>query len=126
MNFFYAVLYPWEKFIGGFLKYELKANGDVEFIFKHSQYIDRHFCNLFRDKEGGACCADKSRTIVNKLLEFYATGKKIEFDYEAEYTYHLPKNIFKNHDGIIEFYVGLKNLLYGSPQKYLEALRKVL
>lgn len=125
-EFFYAVLYPWEKFVGGFLKSSLKANRDVEFIFKHSQYIDRHFCNLFREKEGSACCADKSRTIVNRLLEFYTTGKKIDFNYDAEYTYHLPKKIFKNHDQIVEFYEGLKNFLYGNPQKYLEALKVVL
>jgi hypothetical protein len=125
-EFFYAVLYPWDKFISGFLKSTLKANRDVEFLFKHSQYIDRHFYNLFGKYEGSACSADKSRTIVNRLLKFYATGEKIEFDYEGEYTYHLPKKIFKSHDHIVNFYEGLKSLLYGNPQKYIEALKVVL
>lgn len=124
-EFFYAILYPWEKFISGYLKSTLKANRDVEFIFTHSQYIDRHFYNLFGKYEGSACSADKSRTIVNRLLEFYATGKRIEFDYESEYIFHLPKKIFKEHDLIVEFYEGLKNLLYGDPTKYLMALNKV-
>jgi len=125
-EFFYAVLYPWDKFISGFLKSVLKANKDVEFIFKHSQYIDRHFYNLFGIYEGSAYSADKSRTIVNRLLEFYATGKKIDFDYDVEYTYHLPKKIFKSHDHIVDFYEGLKSLLYGSPQKYMGALKAML
>lgn len=125
-EFFYAVLYPWEKFISGFLKSTLNANRDVEFIWKHSEFIYRHFRNLFEKYEGSACCADKSRTIVNRLLKYYANGEKIEFDYDAEYTYHLPKNIFKSHDHIIVFYEGLKSLLYGRPEKYLEALKVVL
>ena len=125
-EFFYAVLYPWDKFISGFLKSVVKANTDVEFIFKNSNYIDRHFCKLFEKYEGSACSADKSQTIVNRLLEYYMTGNKIDFDYEAKYTYHLPKKIFKSHDHIISFYEGLKLLLYGDPQKYLEALKLVL
>ena len=125
-EFFYAILYPWDNFISGFLKSTLNANRDVEFIFKHSQYIDRHFYNLFDKYEGSACSADKSRTILNRLLEFYATGKKIDFDYDGEYTYHLPKKIFKSHDHIVEFYEGLKSLFFGNPQKYLEVLKVVL
>lgn len=125
-EFFYAVLYPWEKFISGFLKSTLNANRDVEFIWKHSEFIDRHFRNLFEKYEGSACCADKSRTIVKRLLKYYDNGEKIEFDYEAEYTYHLPKKIFKSHDHIVQFYEGLKSLLYGRPEKYIEALKVVL
>lgn len=125
-EFFYAILYPWEKFISGYLQSELKANSNVEFIFKHSQYIDRHFANLFIKYEGGTCSSDKSRTIVNRLLQFYATGEPIEFNYGAEYTYHLPKIIFKNHQDIIDFYEGLKSLLYGHPEKYLESLKKII
>jgi len=125
-EFFYAVLYPWEKFISGFLKSTINANKDVEFIFKNSQYIDRHFCNLFEKYEGSACCADKSRTIVNRLLKYYQEGEEIVFNYEAEYTYHLPKKIFKSHDHIIQFYESIKSLLYGNPEKYLEALKVVL
>lgn len=125
-EFFYAVLYPWEKFISGFLKSTLNANRDVEFIWEHSEFIDRHFKNLFEKYEGSACCADKSRTIVNRLLKYYSSGERIEFNYDSEYTYHLPKKIFKNHDHIVDFYEGLKSLLYGNPEKYIKALKAVL
>lgn len=124
-EFFYAVLYQWDKFISGFLKSTLNANKDVVFIYKNSRYIDRHFQELFQKYEGSACSADKSRTIVNRLLKFYSTGSPIDFCYDGEYTYHLPKKIFKNHGQIISFYEGLKALLYGRPQKYIEVLSAI-
>ena len=125
-EFFYAVLYPWEKFISGFLKTKLKASDEVVFIYKNSQYIDRNFAELFRKFEGLACSADKSRTIVKAILNFYTTGEKINFDYDGEYTYHLPEKIFKNHDDIIMFYRGLKNLMSGNSLVYLESLKKLI
>ena len=125
-EFFYAVLYPFEKFISGFLHTELEgANRDVIFIYKNSQYIDRSFAQLFQKYEGHACSSDKSRTIVNRLVQFYQTGKKIEFDYDAEYTYHYPKKIFKTHDHIVLFYEGLKSLQYGDNRKYFEAIKTI-
>ena len=124
-EFYYAILYPFDKFISGFLKSKIKANKDVQFIWRHFEFLDRHFRNLFEKYEGSDCCADKSRTIVNRLLKYYNDCDKIEFNYESEYTYHLPKKIFKNHDDIIQFYEGLKSLFYGRPDKYLEALKLV-
>lgn len=125
-KFYYALLYPWKKFISGYLKVVLNANEDVEFIYTNYNFINNHFCKLFTTYEGSPFSADKSRTVVLQLLMFYEKGEKIEFDYSAEYTYHLPKKIFKTHDEIIEFYQGLKSLLYGNPQKYLEALRGLM
>lgn len=125
-EFFYAVLYPFENFISGFLHTELKtANRDVIFIYKNSQYIDRSFAQLFIKHEGSACSSDKSRTIVNRLVQFYQTGTKIEFNYDAEYTYHYPKTIFKTHDHIVLFYEGLKDLQYGDNRKYFEAMKVI-
>ncbi len=125
-EFFLGVLYPWEKFISGLLKTSFGDNSDVEFIYRNSQFIDHHFNNLFSKYEGMACCSDKSRMIVKRLVDFYISGEKIEFDYDAEYTFHLPKKIFKNHDDIVGFYEGLRGLNYGNPTKYLEELKKVL
>lgn len=125
-EFFYAVLYPWEKFVSGFLKSNISSNRDIEFIWKHSEFIDRHFRNLFEKYEGSACCSDKSRTIVNGLLSYYTSGELIEFDYSTEFTYHLPERIFKSHDHIISLYEGLRSLLYGHPERYIKALKLVL
>lgn len=125
-DFFYAVLYPWEKFIGGYIKNTISTNRNVEFIYENSQFIDSHFKNLFVKYEGSACSADKSRTIVRRLLDFYLNGNKIDFNYDQEYTYHLPEKIFKEHQDIVDFYEGLVSLKYGNPEKYLISLNKVV
>ncbi len=73
-----------------------------------------------------ACCADKTRTIIKRLIDFYENGIRIEFDYTQEYTFHLPKIIFKIHEDIIEFYEGLKFLQNtGNPLKYLNAIKNL-
>lgn len=125
-SFYFAVLYPWKKFINGILGSVVSDNDDVKFIYKNSQYIDRHFKRLFERFEGVGCSADKSRTIINSLIYHYKTGNKIEFDYDAEYTFNLPQKILKLHNDIVSFYEGLKNLYYADSRKYLEELKKIL
>lgn len=125
-EFYIAVLYPFEKFIRGFIKSEIANNDDVVFIITNSRFIENNFQRLIEDKEGMGCCADKSRTIMMRLIDFYTTGNKIVFNYEAEYTFHLPKTVFKTHDHIVMFYEGLKSLWHGNNQKYLQVLLTVL
>jgi len=125
-EFFYSVLYPFDNFIEAYLKMNVSNNEDVIFIIKNSNFIENNFSNLIINKEGSACSSDKSGTIMNKLINYYKTGEKITFDYDAEYTYHLPKTIFKTHEHIIMFYIGLKKLFYGDNKKYIEALKIIL
>lgn len=125
-EFFYAVLYPFEQFISGYIKSTMANNRDVVFIIKNQNYIEHNYAKIIETQEGSACSADKSRTIMRSLVNYYTSGKEISFNYEQEYTYHLPKKVFKTHDQIINFYEGLKNLWYGDNRKYLEALTKVL
>lgn len=125
-NFFYSIQYKFEQFTSGLLRKELNASNDVVFIFQHYKFIDTHFAKLFTDIEGRSCSSDKSRTIVESLVEFYATGKTIEFNYDQQYTFHLPKTIFKTHESIISFYKALQSLYYGNPQKYFDECRKLM
>ncbi len=122
-GFFYAVLYPFEQFISGFVKSKIANNRDVVFIIQNQKFIEHNFARIIEEKEGSPCSADKSRTIMRSLLNHYKSGQKITFNYEQEYTYHLPKKVFKTHDHIIKFYEGLKFLWYGDNKKYLEALQ---
>ena len=124
-KFFYAVLYPFDQFISGFVKSKIANNSDVVFIIKNQNYIENNFARIIEQKEGSPCSADKSRTIIKSLLNYYKNGQKITFNYQQEYTYHLPKEVFKTHDHIIKFYEGLKSLWYGDNKKYLEALQIV-
>ena len=125
-EFHVAVLYQWDKFIRGLLKQALNANKDVEFIYKNYRYIEMHLINLFQRYEGSFACADKTRTVINSLVEFYTIGNKIEFNYEGEYTYHLPRKILTTHEEIIGYFEGLRGVYYGYPQKYLEELQAII
>jgi len=116
------LLYPFETLVSGLINVEISNNDDVEFIYKHSQFVERHFQRFIENLEGSACCADKSGIIIRRLVKWFLKNEKIEFDYAQEYTYHLPKKIFKTHDEIIQFYQGVKSLYYGNPIKYMQAL----
>lgn len=121
-QFYFAILYPFSQFIDGLIQVELKGDHNVQFIMKCSRFIENNFVKLIETHEGSACSADKSRTIMKSLLNFYLKGDKIEFNYEQEYTYHLPKKIFKTHDSIIEFFEALYSLYYGNGDKYIKAM----
>lgn len=125
-EFFYMILYPFQKFIEEFIKAEVADNDDVAFLYRNSQFVERQFESLIKMKEGSACCADKSGTIMKRLIKFYTTGEKIEFDYNAEYTYHLPKNIFKTHESIVDFYKAIKHLWYGNGAEYFKEIHKLM
>lgn len=119
---YHFIIYPFNKFMKGFVKTEIAENNDVAFLYSNSKFIENHFRNMIIKYEGSACCADKSRTIMKCLINYFLTDSEINFDYKAEYTYHLPKIIFTNHVDIIEFYEALRALWYGNPLKYLQVL----
>lgn len=125
-DFYIGLIYPHEQFVSGLIKSEISKNNDVLFILKHSRFIEQNYRYWVEKIEGSACCADKTRTILRRLFEFYKNGTKIEFDYNAEYTFHLPKVIFKTHESIVEFYEGVKSLNYGNPTRYLNALKSLI
>lgn len=101
------------------------TNQDVVFIFQNSQFVERHFRYFIEKIDGRAYSADRSRTIIKALVATFSTGEDISFNYEQEYTYHLPEKVFRTHQDIIEFYQGVKNLFYGNPDKYLLAVKKI-
>lgn len=122
-DFYLGLIYPHEQFITGLIKSEISKNNDVIFIFNNYKTIEHHFRYWIEKIEGCACCADKSKTIINRLLKFLIDGTEIVFDYNGEYTFHLPKIIFKNHKSIFDFYEGVKSLHYGNPTKYLNSIK---
>jgi hypothetical protein len=125
-EFYYGLIYPHEQFINGLIKSEISPNKDVGFILKNSHFIENNFRYWIEKVEGSACCADKTRIIIRNLIDFYKTDNKIDFDYNQEYTFHLPKVVFKNHESIVEFYEGIKSLYYGNPTKYLLCLKNLI
>lgn len=125
-EFYFFLMYPYEKFLRGLITKEVSDNDNVIFILLNYNFIDRHFNNLFEKYEGSFGCADKSRTMIKHLIKFYKGDiQKIEFDYEQKYTYHLPQTIFLNHDEIINFYEALVSLKMGNGDKYVEIMNQI-
>ncbi len=124
-HFHLFMTYPIERFVDGMLSREMPQSRDGQFLFKEAGFIESHFEKLIDKHEGGACCADKSRSIMRALARYFLKGQPIAFDYTQEYTYHLPKLIFKTHDDIVGFFEALKHLYFGSPDLYLNALQKI-
>ena len=124
-DFYFGLLYPYNKFINGLIKSTISKDYNVRFLLKNSQYFEHHFRYWIEKIEGIMCCADKTRTILRSIFNYYTDNKKIKFDYEGEYTYHLPKFIFTEHQDIIDFFDAIKHLYYGNPEKYLIEIKKL-
>jgi len=125
-DFYIMMIYPYEKFLKGLIQVEISKNDEVKFLLLQYNFVEYQFQKIIVDVEGSACSADKSRTIMRRIFDWLNKGEKIEFNYEGEYTYHLPKTVFTTHEEITEFYDGVKNLYYGHYQKYLIELKKVM
>jgi len=93
---------------------------DLKFLANNYYYVERHFRNIFTHFEGNFACADKSRTVINKLFKHYKNGEEIEFDYDAEYTYHLPQAVMRDPKDVIEFYQAVKRLHDGHYDLYIK------
>ena len=114
-----------DMFLNGFIAQKFGNNNDIKFTLLNHRFLERHFLIWIKKHEGSSCSADKSRAIMRGLLKFHQTGEKIVWDYDGEYTYHLPKKVFRSHENIIRFYHALKSLFYGNPEKYLVYLRNI-
>ncbi|WP_315922859.1 hypothetical protein [Mesorhizobium sp. SP-1A] len=101
---------------------EARENSDISFLIKQYDFVYHHLEQLFTKFEGHACCVDKTRTVLARLLLNKACGARIEFDYNGEWTYHIPKKILTSHDAVIEFFDAMINLYYGRHEKYLAML----
>jgi hypothetical protein len=108
------LLRPFEDVVDGLLASELPSCEDAQFLFKHSQFIERHVEAIIRQYEGAPCCADKARTVVRHLLGYWKSGDVITFDYTQKYTFHLPEKVLVTHDEIVQFFDALKRLYYGN------------
>ncbi|MFK5949540.1 MAG: hypothetical protein QM500_12310 [Methylococcales bacterium] len=124
-DFFMCLLYPFSGFIDGLLS-EVTNSHKAQFFLKHGEFVERHFNELINKYEGMPCCSDKSRVIMRALIAFHMNGKKIAFNYEQEYTYHLPKIIFKDHNQIVDFADALHSLYYGHSELYIKSLAEIM
>lgn len=120
--FYFALIYPVSNVINGLLSMHMGGAKEAKFLFTHYNFVEGHFRTQLEQIEGHACVADKARTIIRHLVYTLVLGKKIEFDYSQEYTFHLPKVLFKTQDENVEFFKSLMHLYYGNPDAYLKQL----
>lgn len=125
-DFYFTLIYPLDRLIDGLLARALPESEPARFIMRNSEFVENQFVKLIERFEGGACSADKSRTIMASLLFSLITGKTIVFDYQQRVTYHLPKVVFTTHEEIMAFFDGIHRLYYGRSDAYVNALAKVL
>ena len=124
-RFFFALQYPFKRIVESLLKRELPNSHEARFIFEHSQFVENQFKTLIVHYEGSGCSSDKSSTVLKSLLRFFVEGKEIAFNYEQEYTFHLPVKVFRTHDEIVTFFKAVQRLHHGQPDLYIAALAQI-
>ncbi len=123
-QFYFSLRYPLDKVMDGLLA-DVTQSPEACFLLKNSRFVEPHFQRLIEEREGAACSADKSRTIMRALLRFYMTGENIHFSFDQKFTYHLPKTVFTTQDEIVGYFMGLYRLYYGQPGMYISMLAKI-
>lgn len=121
-DFHIYLQYPYEQFLECLIDNQLKISMKAKYFLLNIHFFENHITRVIERIEGSTCSVDKSRTIVSGIYSFLAYDRKIEFNYEGEYTYHLPRQILKTHDEIIKYYEALDDLYWGKEIKYLEFL----
>ncbi len=101
-----------------------KKSGAV-FLALQYEFVYAHFSKLIEKEEGVPCSDDKVGTIIRALFHHLKNGDAIAFNYEQQYTFHLPKKIFKTQAEIVGFFEGLHRLYYGDPERYLKEMSKM-
>lgn len=125
-RFFFALGYQLQKVIDAVVEGEFPQNQNAQFLMANAHFIESHLDKIFTKFEGMACSHDKTKTVMKALLRFFTTEKRIEFNYDGEYTYHLPKKVLRDHDSIIAYFTGLHHLYYGNPDRYLVAMQGII
>lgn len=125
-EFYFGLIYPFHKFMKGLIETEISRKDKIKFLLLNSRFIENQFNKIIVDIEGSACSSDKSRTIMKRLYLWFNEEKRIDWDYQQEYTFHLPKKVFTTHDDVVSFYEAIENLYYGHYKNYLVELKKVM
>ena len=121
-----SYLRPHQDMTEALISKALSENHKLEFILMHQDFVGAHLQHLFETYEGRACCADKERTVMRALIRSFHKGTEIKFDYDGEYTYHLPSVVLRDHDGIMSYFDSLHQLFYGRPETYIEEISKII
>lgn len=124
-TFYYSVTYPLKRFSEGLVDSEYRTRPELSFLFREYSFIENHIKELIARVEGLGCSADKSRTVIKKLFNYFKNQVAIEFDYSREYTFHFPKKVLCEQSEILAYFNALHQLFYGRPTSYVEVLIQI-
>jgi len=98
-----------------------KSVSAVVFIYMNYLFVEQNLLKFVTIKEGSACSADKSRWLVNALVNHFTSGKPIDMTID-EKCYWKPH--FWTSEQWIELFDNIKHLYYGGFNEYLLFLQK--
>jgi hypothetical protein len=121
----FHLLYPMEKLVNGLLESVFPGKSRLQMLVRDIKFFEQHFGAVIKEVEGWSCYVDKQNKVLRSLARFLGSGQEIVWDYEAEYTYNLPRKVFTTHQGIVDYFDALADLLYGNPEKYIVERQKI-
>lgn len=120
------VRYKWGLVLDQYLSRKYPKCSDIDrvtFIYNNYAMVERIIQNIIDDKEGMACCADKSRHMVIQYEKYWGEGKEFKVVKDKEEHYWHTK-LYTN-DIWLEFIEGFYSAYYGKLTPLLEALKKM-
>jgi hypothetical protein len=106
-----SMIHPIERVVRALLKEAFPNSSEARFIFAEYRFLQLHFRNLFQEYEGSACCADKSRFVIRRLVRYFLDGERIEFEPGTHYA--NPARILASHEEIVDAFQALYRLHSG-------------
>lgn len=96
-----------------------EASPRLRFLLHHYDFVEKQVLALVTEMDGHAYSADRCRTILRALAGFLKDGRRIEFDYAQQYTYHLPRKALASHEEVLDFFDAIYELFYGRRDRFL-------
>lgn len=93
------------------------------FLFINYNYVESHIDRAFATYEGIPCCSDKSSVIIKSLVRHWINDEPIVFNYDQEYTFHLPKAILRTQEDILTYFKAIEDAFYGHVVGLIDAHR---
>ena len=93
------------------------------FLYKNYKFISYQLRELMIAKEGMACCADKTRWLVNRFKNYIVNSEVPDMTIHKK-CYWKPS--FGTGEEWMNFCDSLIDLYYGKPQAYLLSLNKLI
>lgn len=126
-NFYLFHAYPLEKMLRRAVEVAKnltgKESGEITCVYLHHNFFNAHLRQIFVELEGNACCADKSKTVIQRFINYKMTGEMSEWDNTNPKNFGLPKT--GTQEDWYDLMEALVSLFYGNPKAYILKLKYI-